>query len=88
MPYYVALPNGSYVEMPDDIPQDQAMREISLDPRFRPIIEQSFDREKKAIPDAYGYLMRGVGQIPTAAGSIINVVLHTRNKAGKGSNCC
>ena len=74
MPYYVALPNGSYVEMPDDIPQDQAMREISLDPRFRPIIEQSFEKEKNLLRDVPGYLARGVGQIPSAIGSLINVV--------------
>ena len=74
MSYYIPLPDGSFVEVPDNIPQEQAERQIALDPRYRPIIEQSFDRQKKAIPDAYGYLMRGVGQIPTAAGSIINVV--------------
>ena len=74
MSYYISLPNGSYVEVPDDVSREQAMREISLDPRFRPIIEQSFEKEKRAIPDAYGYLARGVGQIPTAIGSVINVV--------------
>ena len=74
MPYYVALPNGSYVEMPDDIPQDQAMQKISLDPRFRPIIEQSFEKEKNLLRDIPGYLVRGVGQVPTAVGSLINVV--------------
>ena len=74
MSYYISLPNGSYVEVPDDVSRAQAMREIGLDPRFRPIIEQSFEKEKRAIPDAYGYLARGVGQIPTAIGSVINVV--------------
>lgn len=74
MSYYLPLPDGSFVEVPDNVPQEQAERQIALDPRYRPIIEQSFERQKRAIPDAYGYLMRGVGQIPTAAGSLINVV--------------
>lgn len=73
MSYYLPLPDGSFVEVPDNIPQEQAERQIALDPRYRPIIEQSF-RQKSAGADAYGYLMRGVGQIPTAAGSLINVV--------------
>lgn len=74
MSYYISLPNGTYVEVPDDVSREQAMREISLDPRFRPIIEQSFEKEKNLLRDIPGYLVRGVGQVPTAVGSLINVV--------------
>jgi hypothetical protein len=74
MSYYIQLPDNSYVEVPEGVDENEARRRISLDPRFRPIIEKSISEQSSIIPDLTGSVVRGLGSPLTAIGTLTDLV--------------
>lgn len=74
MNYYIQLPNNEYVEVPQGVSEDEARARIMRDPRFRPIIEQAISEQSNIFRDTAGSIVRGVGSIPTAVGTLTGLV--------------